>query len=286
MFASSSDPSTVRLLQAANSMSALLQSTETTTTTSTTTTTNKQGGNKPNNNNNNKTVADHGNGASRKRARQQRDIPSNDHHHHHHNRAKDSKIIKRIPQSSSTTTTPQAAQKPSKPPKQQTALQQKMLVKLQGSKFRMINEQLYTTTGHHALQTFSENPQLFDDYHVGFRSQVQQWSVNPNDLLIDSISTAVNQQGKQHPCHSPLIVADMGCGEAKLSQVLSERFDSSRLVVHSFDLVAANRFITVANIANVPLPDNSVDIVVFCLSLMGTDYVEFLREAKRILKPR
>ena len=33
-----------------------------------------------------------------------------------------------------------------------------------------------------------------------------------------------------------------------------------------------------------PLDDNSVDVVVFCLSLMGKNYPEFLREANRVIK--
>ena len=34
----------------------------------------------------------------------------------------------------------------------------------------------------------------------------------------------------------------------------------------------------------VPLKPASVDVVVFCLSLMGTNLVDFLREAHRVLK--
>ena len=39
-------------------------------------------------------------------------------------------------------------------------------------------------------------------------------------------------------------------------------------------------------LTQVPLPNNSVDIAIFCLSLMGTNLVDFLVEAKRVLKPR
>ena len=34
----------------------------------------------------------------------------------------------------------------------------------------------------------------------------------------------------------------------------------------------------------VPLTSASVDVAVFCLSLMGTNLVDFLREAHRVLK--
>lgn len=35
-----------------------------------------------------------------------------------------------------------------------------------------------------------------------------------------------------------------------------------------------------------PLESTSVDVAVFCLSLMGTNYPNYLLEAKRVLKPR
>uniref|UniRef100_A0A3Q4IFH9 Ribosomal RNA-processing protein 8 n=1 Tax=Neolamprologus brichardi TaxID=32507 RepID=A0A3Q4IFH9_NEOBR len=37
---------------------------------------------------------------------------------------------------------------------------------------------------------------------------------------------------------------------------------------------------------NVPLNDASVDLAVFCLSLMGTNLADFLAEANRVLKKR
>ena len=45
-----------------------------------------------------------------------------------------------------------------------------------------------------------------------------------------------------------------------------------------------NPLVTACDIAHVPLADKSVDIVVFCLSLMGTNIVDFLQEANRVLK--
>ena len=37
--------------------------------------------------------------------------------------------------------------------------------------------------------------------------------------------------------------------------------------------------------AHVPLKDASVHVAVFCLSLMGTNLADFLREAHRVLVP-
>ena len=49
-------------------------------------------------------------------------------------------------------------------------------------------------------------------------------------------------------------------------------------------MVAVNDTVTVADIANLPLGDSSVDMVVFCLSLMGTNIRDFIFEAGRVLK--
>ena len=147
------------------------------------------------------------------------------------------------------------------------ALQARLRGKLAGSRFRMLNERLYTQTGAASLRMFTGDPSAFEEYHEGFRSQVERWPVNPLDLLIKRVSAMPRGS----------VVADMGCGEARLSREVPHK-------VHSFDLVAANKRVTACNIAHVPLEDASVDAVVFCLALMGTDYVAFLREGRRLLR--
>lgn len=62
------------------------------------------------------------------------------------------------------------------------------------------------------------------------------------------------------------LIADIGCGDAKISKKLGNQFK-----VHSFDLVALNDCVTVADMTHLPLPSQSVDACVFCLSLMGTN---------------
>ncbi|KAL2912547.1 25S rRNA (adenine645-N1)-methyltransferase [Polyrhizophydium stewartii] len=148
-------------------------------------------------------------------------------------------------------------------------MQAKMQRKLAGAKFRWINERLYTTSSADAVQMFSEQPELFEIYHSGFSSQVEDWPTNPVDVFLADLR-------KKPP---GTVIADMGCGEAKIAQTLH-----GSMTVHSFDLVAGNDFITACDIAHVPLAASSCDVVVFCLSLMGTNFVDFLKEARRILK--
>ncbi|CAH2351708.1 25S rRNA (adenine(645)-N(1))-methyltransferase [[Candida] railenensis] len=184
-----------------------------------------------------------------------------------------------------------------------TPLQQKMLNKLSGSRFRWINEQLYTISSENALSLIKDQPALFDEYHEGFRSQVQSWPENPVDVFVDQIKSrattrVINAPGGLPglPNNKKVVIADMGCGEAMLSlqvsQFLSKHNKKSNpkkrldIQVHSFDLKKVNPRITVADIKNVPLPDNSCTVVIFCLALMGTNFLDFIKEAYRILAPR
>ena len=150
-----------------------------------------------------------------------------------------------------------------------SSMQQMMKQRLQGGKFRMLNEQLYTNPGNDSFEKFQKEPELFDVYHEGFREQAAKWPSNPLDLMINYI--------KERP--KKLIIADFGCGDAVLQASVPNK-------VHSFDLVSRKPEVTACDIADVPLSDNSVDIGVYCLSLMGTNVSGFIKECSRVLKPQ
>jgi ribosomal RNA-processing protein 8 len=78
-------------------------------------------------------------------------------------------------------------------------LQQKMKEQLESSRFRWINEQLYTTTSNEALALMKESPEYFEVYHKGYRAQVEKWPVNP----VDAIIAWLNKQKE-------LVVVDLG----------------------------------------------------------------------------
>lgn len=132
----------------------------------------------------------------------------------------------------------------------------------------MINEQLYTTTGAKAKEMFEKNPELYHEYHTGFRSSIEQWPFDPVSNLLSWLA----KKSKK------LVVADFGCGDARIAR------EAKQLVIHSFDLVASNELVTACDMSRVPLPNESVDIGIFSLSLMGTNFVDYLKEAYRVLK--
>ncbi|XP_028817509.1 ribosomal RNA-processing protein 8-like isoform X2 [Denticeps clupeoides] len=154
-------------------------------------------------------------------------------------------------------------------PDRSTCLRSKMEKRLEAARFRYINELLYTSTSGEAKRMFKQDPQAFDIYHRGFTSQVQYWPANPVDAIISYI--------QRKPSH--WVVADFGCGDCKIARSVKNK-------VHSFDLAPTCELVTVCDMAKVPLGDATVDIAVFCLSLMGTNLNDFLLEANRVLVMR
>src|SRR5256714_1292663 len=194
------------------------------------------------------------------------------------------------------------AMPPPQPPPQPhstnlTPLQAKMRNKLTSARFRHLNQTLYTSSSSEALQLFSNSPDFFSEYHAGFSQQVRDsWPQNPVDIYIRDIK----ERGKlqEHtidgikPTKLPLprrktgrcTIADLGCGDAPLARGCQSQMKALQLKFHNYDLHAANSFVTKADIANLPLRDGEVDIAVFCLSLMGTNWIDFVEEAWRVLR--
>uniref|UniRef100_A0A2K6V2K5 Ribosomal RNA-processing protein 8 n=1 Tax=Saimiri boliviensis boliviensis TaxID=39432 RepID=A0A2K6V2K5_SAIBB len=148
------------------------------------------------------------------------------------------------------------------------ALRARMAQRLDGARFRYLNEQLYSRPSSAAQRLFQEDPEAFLLYHRGFQSQVKKWPLQPVDRIAKDL--------RQRP--ASLVVADFGCGDCRLAS-------SIRNPVHCFDLASLDPRVTVCDMAQVPLEDESVDVAVFCLSLMGTNIRDFLEEANRVLKP-
>ncbi|XAR51916.1 25S rRNA (adenine(645)-N(1))-methyltransferase [Bertholletia excelsa] len=144
----------------------------------------------------------------------------------------------------------------------------KMKARLSGGHFRMLNEKLYTCTGNEALNYFKEDPTLFNLYHTGYQEQMLHWPEQPVNIIIKWLK-------ERNPS---LLVADFGCGDARLARNVENK-------VYSFDLVSNEPSVIACDMSNTPLDSSSIDVAVFCLSLMGINYSCYLQEAKRVLKP-
>ncbi|KAI0815770.1 methyltransferase-domain-containing protein [Xylaria sp. FL0064] len=182
-----------------------------------------------------------------------------------------------------------------------TPMQAAMKEKLVSARFRHLNETLYTKPSDESFQLFQDSPEMFQEYHEGFRRQVNVWPENPVDGYIEYIKLRGRQRHPHKskpdqtvhaptPSLNPLVrtngictIADLGCGDAKLATALQSEKKKLRLNLLSYDLQSPSPLVTKADIANLPLADGSVDVTIFCLALMGTNWLDFIEEAYRIL---
>lgn len=190
-----------------------------------------------------------------------------------------------------------------------TPMQSAMRQKLISARFRHLNQTLYTAPSATSLSLFAENPEMFEDYHSGFRQQVSVWPQNPVDNFIATLRSRARAKLPTFRDHkkrnfkaapeeteatkvAPLVrthgtctIADLGCGDARLSSTLhADSFaQKNNLKILSYDLQAPNKYVTKADVANLPLADGTVDMAIFCLALMGTNWIDFIEEAYRIL---
>ncbi|ANQ07263.1 Methyltransferase [Plasmodium coatneyi] len=139
------------------------------------------------------------------------------------------------------------------------------------SLFRYINEYMYTNKSDTVQQKLKETKNIFNIYHSGYRNQKNKWPQNPVHVIINHLKKNFTKKSK---------IADLGCGEAEIAQALNG------WSVTSYDLIQLNEHVTICNITELPLPDNSYDCFVLCLSLMNTDWPKVIFEALRCLKKR
>jgi hypothetical protein len=129
---------------------------------------------------------------------------------------------------------------------------------------RLWNQSRSDTT-HQRLQA---NPEEWAQYHTLYQESRKAWSIIPYEEMIRWC-----QQ------RSGYAIADFGCGEAKLAEAVSDRH-----TVYSFDHVAINNNVIACDMAHVPINDEELDVAIFSLSLMGSNFTDYLREAHRTLK--
>jgi ribosomal RNA-processing protein 8 len=112
-------------------------------------------------------------------------------------------------------------------------------------------------------------------YHEKLDEARKLWDTDPINVIASKIN------GLKLPAHiiMKLIIGDFGCGRAKLAELLEENkmynFDHHNII---------NDKIIACDMKSVPLKENGkLDVAVFCLSLMGENWPDYIAEAKRCL---
>ena len=134
--------------------------------------------------------------------------------------------------------------------------------------FSELNKTWSTSRSDNTFKRLLDNNSEWYYYHDEYAKKRKEWDEIPYEEIAKKI--------KERP---DWVIADMGCGENLLSKEIINK-------VHAFDYIAKEgEDVIPCDISSVPLDDQKVDAVVFSLSLMGSNHIDYLKEGFRILKP-
>jgi superfamily II DNA or RNA helicase len=120
---------------------------------------------------------------------------------------------------------------------------------------------------------FKNEPALWEKYHSSRDISFQGYD-NQDEIPVNKIIKYLETKNKRR-----LKILDLGCGRNKIK----DHFKSnSKFTVVGYDHVAYNGSIEV-DISSLPDEYESVNMCIFSQSLMGSNWVDYLIEAKRVL---
>jgi superfamily II DNA or RNA helicase len=134
--------------------------------------------------------------------------------------------------------------------------------------FSTMNARWNNSTSSKTSERLRTTPEEWEQYHTLYRKARENWSVVP---FQEFIRWCKSREG--------YVIADFGCGEALVAKTISDRH-----TVHSFDHVAIDESVIEGDMAKTNLDPESVDVALFSLSLMGSNFTDYVREAYRVLK--
>ena len=133
--------------------------------------------------------------------------------------------------------------------------------------FSEMNKKWNTSNSKTTHDRLKEDKSEWVKYHKLYSDSRKKWDSIP----YKEIAKIINNRPEW-------LVGDFGCGENLLKNEITNK-------VLSFDHISIDDSVTSCDLTNIPLEDSKLDVVVFSLSLMGTNYKEYFKEAYRTLKP-
>ena len=132
-----------------------------------------------------------------------------------------------------------------------------------------IHQKASTSSSKHMNEFFKSNPDKWREYHSIRERNKKEWVEDPIAVIADKLNKNNHQ-----------IIADLGCGMNQLKTLVS-----SYSQWYSFDHYSDDDTVIKADVSDLKeyLQDNSVDAAVFCMSLWGTNYMDYIKEAYRYL---
>lgn len=132
--------------------------------------------------------------------------------------------------------------------------------------FSEMNKQWSICNSKTTHERLVQSPEEWYQYHTLYKEKRLSW------LEIPYLEIA-----KKLSYRPDWIVGDFGCGENLLSKEIKNK-------VYAFDHIAIDSDVIACDMRNVPLDSMSIDVAVFSLSLMGSNYREYIGEAYRTLR--
>ena len=142
------------------------------------------------------------------------------------------------------------------------------------NEFTKLNNKINTQKSETTNKNIQRNPQLLVEYHRQFDEVKKGWDVHPVNVIANKINEL------KLPAHiiMKLVIGDFGCGKGELMELLKENkmysFDHHNII---------NEKIIPCDMKSVPIKDEKLDVAIFSLSLMGTNWPDYIVEAKRCL---
>ena len=143
------------------------------------------------------------------------------------------------------------------------------------SEFSKLNSVINNSKSENIHERIKQDPQFLIQYHERLDEARKFWSVEPLNVIADKIN------GLKIPAQiiMKMVIGDFGCGRARLAELLKEN------KMYNFDHHdILNDKIISCDMKKTQLKNESLDIAVFCLSLMGENWPDYVKEAKRCLR--
>ena len=143
------------------------------------------------------------------------------------------------------------------------------------SKFSRMNNVFNKSRSESINRKIQQDPHLLVHYHELLDELRPTWELDPVKIIANKINSL------KLPAHiiMKFVIGDFGCSRAKLSELLKENkmynFDHHNIL---------NSKITACDMKSVPIKDGLLDVAVFCLSLMGKNWPDYITEAARCLQ--
>jgi hypothetical protein len=144
------------------------------------------------------------------------------------------------------------------------------------SEFSRLNNIINNSNSETIHDRIQHDPHILVEYHGKLDEARKLWDFDPVNVIASKIN------GLKWPANviMKLVIGDFGCGRAKLAELLKENkmfnFDHHNILndkIIACDMKSVKKY----------LEDGKLDVAVFCLSLMGENWRDYIIEAKRCL---